>query len=96
MTAYKKHNHFKSAASWQVGECECPDGHTAVLLFDEKNRLFAEAVIGEEEDVNCLVFALLGGCPSCMIERLEGLLSTVKGDLTSAKSAESEEAAKKA
>lgn len=90
MTIHKMHNRFNSADHWQVEEC--PHGHTAVLLFDKKNRLFAEAHIGEEEDVNHLVFALLAGgndcCLDCIIERLEGLLSTVKNDLASARAAQ--------
>jgi hypothetical protein len=68
------------AESWKVQECA--EGHTVVTLLDHSNRAFAEAHIGDAEDVDRLILALLAdGCCACIVERLEKLIAKVRSDL---------------
>jgi hypothetical protein len=77
----------EGAARWEVEVCE--EGHTVVLLIDDRGSVFAEAHIGEDVDVDRFVLALLGGGCLCTVERLERLLEKTQSTLASANPARS-------
>ena len=59
-------------AGWEVGECL--NGHTVITLRDQDDRIFAHCHIGDEEDVDRLIFSLLAGdCPHPQPETYEAV-----------------------
>lgn len=67
----------ESTESWEVGQCEA--GHTVVTLLDEDDAPFAEAHIGDADEVDHFILTLIDGCRGCMIERLGKLIAKVSG-----------------
>ena len=62
----------ESAERWEVGHCL--EGHTVMTLLDKFDEPFAEAHIGDDEDVDHLILALINACRVCTIDRLQSLI----------------------
>ena len=62
----------ESAEYWEIGQCE--EGHTLLTLVNNLNQPFAEVHVGDENDVDDFILALIDTCRNCTIERLQKLL----------------------
>lgn len=72
---------MRDAAGWELTSCS--EGESVMLLLDETGQAFAQAHIGDMEDVDELILLLLAttcAVRSATIARLKELAEKVKAD----------------